>query len=101
MNVWGTVTTTSPGLNAGSHQSETHSIGAACKAHTMFAAAKTGEIPFESLNQRTAHESGRPQNRLDHRNQFRLKLLMHRHEIKKRGLVLRIRHVGFSHSCVM
>jgi hypothetical protein len=55
-------------LNTSSHQSKANSVGPTRETHAVFAVAKTGEVPFESLDQRAANETSRLQDRLKNRH---------------------------------
>ncbi len=80
-------------LNPRGHQSEPHRVGAARQPDAIFRFAKLGKVPLESLDHGSANEACRAQHRLENRNQLRLEFRVHRDQVKKGDLALRVSHI--------
>ena len=85
MKVCGTVTTTSPGSNTGSHQGKAQRVGAAADGDRVLGVAEGGKRLLEILDHGTADEAGGPQSLLENFGQFLLQFNVRRNEIKKRN----------------
>ncbi len=75
-------------LNAGGHQSESHSIGAAGHADAMLRIAELRELAFKILNHRAADEAGRPKRLLKTRISSASSSLMRSNQIQERNFIV-------------
>ena len=101
MNVWGTVTTTSPGFTPHSHEGETQGIRAAADGDRMAGATERGKRFLELFYHRTTDEAGGVQNLVENGGEFLLHFYVRSNQIKKRNAVrvLRIAHFVTSVIC--
>ena len=70
MNEFGTVTTASDCPMPAGHQGESKCVRAASHPDAELRVAKLGEVPFEGLDHRSAHEPTAMQRRPEHSDQF-------------------------------